>query len=157
MSAMSVRVQFEPLDLPRELEQLQGDAQGMGALVTFVGYVRDFNEEGPVSQLVLEHYPGMTEKLLLKLEQKARSQWPLTEVLLVHRVGALGPGDPIVLVATGSAHRRAAFNACEFLVDALKTRVPFWKKEVSPSGSRWVESRTSDDEALSRWDLSDDS
>ncbi len=153
---MSVRIQFEALDLPHELNRLHGGAGDMGALVTFVGYVRDFNEEGPVSRLLLEHYPGMTEKLLQKLEQRARSQWPLTEVLLVHRVGVLEPGDPIVLVATGSVHRRAAFNACEFLVDALKTRAPFWKKEVSPSGSRWVDAKTSDDEALSRWGLSND-
>ena len=153
---MSVRIQFEPIDLSHELTRFHGDAKDMGALVTFVGYVRDFNEEGPVNQLVLEHYPGMTEKRLLDLERKARSQWPLTEVLLVHRTGTLEPGDPIVLVAAGSAHRQAAFNACEFLVDALKTRVPFWKKEVSPSGSRWVEAKTSDDEALSRWDLLND-
>ena len=124
---------------------------GIGAVVSFVGYVRDFNDGHDVAGLFLEHYPGMTEKALAAILEEAGQRWPLLGVKVIHRVGQLPPGEPIVFVACASSHRQAAFNACEFIMDYLKTRAPFWKKETTPEGPRWVEGRHSDQEAAGRW------
>lgn len=123
-----------------------------GAIVTFVGKVRDFNQGEHVKGLALEHYPGMTEKALAAIVQEARARWPLQECTLIHRIGELLLGDQIVLVAVSSAHREAAFEACHFIMDFLKTRAPFWKKELTADGvQRWVEAKASDDAAAARW------
>ncbi len=153
---MSVRVQQEVFDLGHETLKLRGDDPKVGALVSFVGLVRDLNDEQTVSQMTLEHYPGMTEKALSSLENEARQRWKIIDALIIHRVGKLLPGDPIVLVAVTSAHRRDAFDACQFLMDALKTSAPFWKKETTPDGDRWVDARESDDESLARWKISNE-
>jgi molybdopterin synthase catalytic subunit len=134
-----IRVQHEDFDTGRELEQLREQAGGQaGALVSFIGLVRDLNEGERIEQMTLEHYPGMTEKALAGIEQEALARWNLTGVVIIHRVGPLHPHDRIVLVAAASSHRREAFRACEYLIDALKTGVPFWKKELTPAGTRWV-------------------
>ncbi len=151
---MGVRVQVETFDAGAELNALQAANLGIGAVVSFVGYVRDFNDGQPVVGMLLEHYPGMTEKALAKIEVEARERWPLLTVEIIHRVGALEPGEPIVFVGTSSAHRQAAFDACAFIMDYLKTRAPFWKKEQTPEGERWVEGRCSDQQAAERWDKS---
>lgn len=123
-----------------------------GAIVTFVGKVRDFNQGEQVKGLALEHYPGMTEKALADIVAQARGRWPLQECTLIHRIGELLLGDQIVLVAVSSAHREAAFEACHFIMDFLKTRAPFWKKELTAEGiARWVEAKQSDDDAAARW------
>lgn len=147
---MSISLQENPIEVALETEQLLKATSGAGALVTFMGMVRDLPQE-PLQQLFLEHYPGMTERSLEQLEAEARGRWPLLGVRLVHRYGTLAPQEMIVFVGVISAHRQEAFQACEFLMDALKSRVPFWKKEVSASGSHWVASRDSDDRALERW------
>ena len=149
---MGVRVQVETFDAGAELNALHAANLGIGAVVSFVGYVRDFNDGQPVAGMLLEHYPGMTEKALAKIETEARERWPLLTVDIIHRVGALEPGEPIVFVGTSSAHRQAAFDACAFIMDYLKTRAPFWKKERTPEGERWVEGRCSDQQAAQRWD-----
>ena len=149
---MGVRVQVEAFDAGAELNALHSANLGIGAVVSFVGYVRDFNDGQPVAGMLLEHYPGMTEKALAKIEAEARERWPLLTVEIIHRVGALEPGEPIVFVGTSSAHRQAAFDACAFIMDYLKTRAPFWKKERTPEGERWVEGRCSDQQAAQRWD-----
>ena len=123
----------------------------MGAVVGFVGYVRDYNEGDPVSGMWLEHYPGMTEKALTGIVEQAQTRWPLLDVQVLHRVGQLEPGEPIVFVGVASAHRQAAFEANAFIMDYLKTRAPFWKREATPDGERWVDARDSDEVALSRW------
>jgi molybdopterin synthase catalytic subunit len=153
---MTVRVQQELFDMGQEIQKLRGDDLRIGALVSFVGLVRDLNDDQAVSQMTLEYYPGMTEKALSSLECEARQRWKILDALIIHRVGMLLPGDPIVLVAVTSAHRGDAFDACQFLMDALKSRAPFWKKETTPSGDRWVDARESDDEALARWKLSNE-
>ena len=124
---------------------------GVGAVVSFVGYVRDFNDGREVAGMFLEHYPGMTEKALLKIVDEARQRWPLLKLEVIHRVGELEPGEPIVFVAAASAHRQAAFESCDFVMDYLKTRAPFWKKESTAQGPRWVEGRDSDHKAADRW------
>ncbi len=149
---MGVRVQVEAFDAGAELNALHAANLGIGAVVSFVGYVRDFNDGQAVAGMLLEHYPGMTEKALAKIEVEARERWPLLTVEIIHRVGALEPGEPIVFVGTSSAHRQAAFDACAFIMDYLKTRAPFWKKERTPEGERWVEGRCSDQQAAQRWD-----
>jgi molybdopterin synthase catalytic subunit len=146
---MAVRVQREDFDLGTELAALRAAAPGAGALVSFAGLVRD--QGGAVAAMELEHYPGMTEKSLAAIEAEARARWPLDACLIVHRYGALAPGEQIVLVATASAHREAAFAAAEFLMDYLKSRAPFWKKETRPDGARWVEARDADERAMDRW------
>jgi molybdopterin synthase catalytic subunit len=146
-----VRVQEEPFDAGREIAALTGGRRDVGAVATFVGLVRDLNEGARVSRMSLEHYPGMTERALEEICAEAARRWDLLDSRVVHRVGPLEPGDAIVLVAVSSAHRGDAFAACEFIMDYLKTRAPFWKKEVTPEGERWVEARASDDEAASRW------
>ena len=134
-----ISVQGEDFDTGRELERLRAACAGRaGAVVSFTGLVRDLNEGSEIRQLVLEHYPGMTEKALSGVEHEARSRWELIDTLIIHRVGPLSPNERIVLVAAASAHRGDAFRACEFMIDALKTRAPFWKKETTPSGTRWV-------------------
>ncbi len=145
-----IRVQGEDFDIGSELASLTG--QRPGAVVSFLGLVRDFSQEGePTTTLTLEHYPGMTERKLADIEAKARRRWPLKEVLVVHRYGRLDPGDRIVLVAVTAAHRQVAFEACQFLVDCLKTDAPFWKCEESDSDTRWVGARASDASAAERW------
>jgi molybdopterin synthase catalytic subunit len=145
-----IRVQREPFDSAAELKQFSrsGDA---GGTVMFVGTVRDRNESGKIEAMTLEHYPGMTEKALREIESEAFRRWPLTNCLIVHRYGRLVPGEDIVLTITQSAHREAAFEACAFLVDYLKTRAPFWKLEESSGQAQWVEARVSDDAAAARW------
>lgn len=148
---MSVRVQREDFDTAAELERLSRDNPRIGAVVTFTGLVRDFAAGETVRRMTLEHYPGMTEKQLNAIVQEAEQRWPLDGCLVIHRHGQLDPGDRIVLVITTSAHREAAFEACAFLVDWLKTKAPFWKLEEQGSGERWVEARDSDDAAAARW------
>ena len=148
---MTVRVQTEDFDVGAEIRGLRQDQPGVGAVAAFVGVVRDLNEGEGVASMTLEHYPGMTERALEQIEQRARSRWNLAEILVIHRVGELLPTDQIVLVVVTSRHRGEAFAACEFVMDYLKTEAPFWKKELTPEGSRWVDARESDDAARSRW------
>lgn len=148
---MPVRVQQEDFDLSSEVAQLRAGDARVGAVATFVGLVRDMNEGAGVSEMALEHYPGMTEKALEAIVAEARGRWDLFDALVVHRVGTLQPQDQIVLVAVTSAHRGEAFAACEFIMDYLKTRAPFWKREVTPAGARWVDARESDEGAAARW------
>ena len=147
---MAVSVQTEDFDLGKAVRDLVGDRTDIGALVTFTGLVRDA-ADGSLKAMELEHYPAMTEKALREIEAQARTRWDLSACLIIHRVGRLEPGDQIMMVATGSAHRRDAFEAAEFLMDFLKSRAPFWKKEHSAKGGNWVDARESDEEALDRW------
>ena len=148
---MTVRVQTEDFDAGFELNQLRHARKQTGAIVSFIGQVRDLNDGDTVSQLTLEHYPGMTEKSLTSIIQQAKSRWDFFDALIIHRVGSLKPTDQIVLVAVTSAHRGEAFKACEFIMDFLKTEAPFWKKEVTPSGEHWLDAKHSDDAARERW------
>jgi molybdopterin synthase catalytic subunit len=149
---MAVRVQTEDFDVGAEIAHLRAAQPAVGAVAAFVGVVRDLNEGEGVARMTLEHYPGMTERALAEIEQRARSRWNLAEVLVIHRVGELQPTDQIVLVVVTSRHRGEAFAACEFVMDYLKTEAPFWKKELTPEGSRWVDARESDDAARGRWE-----
>ena len=148
---MAVKVQTEDFDLTTEIAQLRSNTPKVGAIVNFVGVVRDLNEGEQIAEMELEHYPGMTEKALEDIIAEARSRWDLFDALVIHRVGPLKPLDQIVLVAVTSAHRGEAFAACEFIIDYLKTQAPFWKKEQTPHGSRWVDARVTDDEAMKKW------
>ncbi len=148
---MSVRVQEADFDLGAELAALRAGDARIGALASFVGLVRDVNEGAGVSEMTLEHYPGMTEKALEEIIAEAKGRWDIYDALVIHRVGPLKPCDQIVLVAVTSAHRGEAFAACEFIMDYLKTRAPFWKREVTPEGARWVDARDTDDSAAARW------
>jgi molybdopterin synthase catalytic subunit len=148
---VTVRIQTEPFDLGREVDALRAGHTGIGAVVTFLGTVRDLNDAAEVSTLTLEHYPGMTEKALAQIVDAARGRFDIVDALVIHRVGELKPADAIVLVAVTSAHRGDAFDACHFIIDYLKTRAPFWKKERTPAGDRWVEARAADDDAAGRW------
>jgi molybdopterin synthase catalytic subunit len=145
------RVQEADFDTGAELDSLTRGRRDVGALASFVGLVRDANDGSAVSGMTLEHYPGMTEKALDDICSQAHSRWDLLDTLVIHRIGALKPGDRIVLVGVTSAHRGEAFAACEFIMDYLKTRAPFWKREDTPAGARWVEARASDDTAASKW------
>ena len=147
----TVRVQEADFDTGRELDAMTRGRKDVGALASFTGLVRDANDGSAVSSMTLEHYPGMTEKALADICAQAHSRWDLIDTLVIHRVGALKPGDRIVLVGVTSAHRGEAFAACEFIMDYLKTRAPFWKREDTPGGARWVEARTSDDNAAAKW------
>ena len=147
----AVRVQTEDFDVGRELESLMRGRRDVGALASFVGLVRESSDGSSVSGMTLEHYPGMTEKALEDICQQAHARWDLIDTLVIHRVGDLKPGDRIVLVGVSSASRGAAFAACEFIMDYLKTRAPFWKREETPAGARWVEARASDDSAAAKW------
>ena len=153
---MPVRVQSEDFDAGRELAALRGQDRSVGAVAAFIGTVRDVNAKASVATMTLKHYPGMTEKALIAIIDDAKSRWDIADALVIHRVGALKPADQIVLVGVTSAHRGDAFAACEFIIDYLKTRAPFWKKEDTPEGERWVEPRTSDDDAAARWRTRDE-
>ncbi len=148
---MSISVQTEDFDLGAEVATLRAGKPGIGAIVSFVGTVRDMNEGCSVAEMELEHYPGMTEKALHDIVEQAQGRWDLLGVRVIHRVGPLKPQDQIVLVVVSSPHRGEAFAACEFIMDYLKTEAPFWKKEQTPEGARWVDARVSDDEALAKW------
>jgi molybdopterin synthase catalytic subunit len=148
---MPVRVQTEDFDISRELTALRGDDARVGAVAAFIGTVRDVNDALAVTTMTLEHYPGMTEKSVAAIVDEAKSRWDIIDALVIHRIGALKPTDQIVLVGVTSAHRGEAFAACEFIMDFLKTRAPFWKKEETPTGPRWVEARVADDDAATRW------
>ncbi len=146
-----IRIQEVDFDLTTEVKALRKDDPRVGAVVTFVGTVRDMNDGSQVKGMTLEHYPGMTEKSLEEIIQQARGRWDLYGTLVIHRVGPLLPQDQIVLVAVTSAHRGEAFAACEFIMDYLKTAAPFWKKEETPEGARWVDARVTDDAAMAKW------
>ena len=148
---MTVRIQEADFDLGAELAALRAGDTRIGALASFVGLVRDINDGSHVSEMTLEHYPGMTEKALEEIVTEAKSRWDIYGALVIHRVGPLQPCDQIVLVAVTSAHRGEAFASCEFIMDYLKTRAPFWKREATPEGARWVDARDSDDSAATRW------
>jgi molybdopterin synthase catalytic subunit len=148
---VTVRVQTGDFDIGAEIAAMRRGNPKVGAVASFIGVVRDLNEGGRVAEMTLEHYPGMTEKALEKIVAEARSRWNIYDALVIHRVGTLKPGDQIVLVVVAGAHRGEAFDACEFLMDYLKTRAPFWKKERTADGARWVEARESDDAAADRW------
>ncbi len=150
-----IRVQREDFDLGAEIEALTRGNHKVGGLAVFVGLVRDMVGEENLGAMTLEHYPGMTEKALAGIEEEANRRWPLEASLIVHRVGRLEPGERIVLVAAASAHRQAAFEACQFLIDWLKTKAPFWKQEETASGPKWVEARGRDDQAAKRWKTRD--
>jgi molybdopterin synthase catalytic subunit len=152
---MTVRVQTTDFDVAAELTAMRTASADIGAVVTFIGQVRDINDGNTINTLTLEHYPGMTERALEQIEQQAAARWQISHSLIIHRVGTLKPLDQIVLVAVASAHRGEAFKACEFMMDYLKTQAPFWKKEATPDGERWVEAKISDDEAQSRWNNHD--
>ena len=147
-----VRVQGADFDISAEVAALRADNPKVGAVACFVGTVRDLNEGQSVQAMELEHYPGMTEKALEAIAEKARERWPGSDVLIVHRVGKLLPLDQIVLVATTAVHRAEAFESCAFVMDYLKTQAPFWKKESTEHGEKWVDARESDDAARARWD-----
>jgi len=148
---MAIRVQAEDFDIGAELAAMTDGNHGIGGLCSFVGLVRDMAGDADISAMTLEHYPGMTEKALADIENQALERWPLDATLIIHRYGRLEPGDRIVLVAAASAHREAAFEACHFLIDWLKTQAPFWKLEDTPDGGKWVDARDSDDAAARRW------
>lgn len=148
-----VRIQTEDFDLADEVAQLRAGQARVGGIVTFVGTVRDMNDGAQVAAMELEHYPGMTEQSIDRIIDEAGARWPIFDALVIHRVGPLLPRDQIVLVAVTSAHRGEAFAACEFIIDYLKTEAPFWKKEATPDGARWVDARDSDDAALRKWQV----
>ena len=146
-----VRVQEQDFDVGAEIAALRLGNPAVGAVASFIGCVRDMNEGDSVGLMYLEHYSGMTERELEKIAAEARGRWDMFDTLIIHRVGELKPLDQIVFVAVTSAHRFAAFAACEFIMDFLKTKAPFWKREVTPQGERWVDARSSDDAAADRW------
>ncbi|MDX9669788.1 MULTISPECIES: molybdopterin synthase catalytic subunit MoaE [unclassified Pseudomonas] len=150
---MTVRVQHKSFDVGQLTADLHARNPRVGAVVNFIGYVRDMNIGQSVNELFLEHYPGMTEKALEQIAREARERWPLLGVEIVHRVGALSVSEPIVFVGVSSKHRHMAFEACAFIMDVLKTRAPFWKRESTAQGSHWVEARESDQNAALRWSL----
>jgi molybdopterin synthase catalytic subunit len=146
-----IRVQPEDFDVGAEIDALTRGKTGIGGVASFIGLMRDVAGNKAVGAMTLEHYPGMTERELQRIEAEARQRWPLIACLVIHRYGRMLPGDRIVLVVTASAHRAPAFEACEFLMDYLKTKAPFWKQEETPEGPRWVAADASDDAAASRW------
>ena len=149
----TIRVQTEDFDLGAEVNALRGGNAKIGGIASFVGLVRDVNDGAGVTTLTLEHYPAMTQKALAGIVEQAQARWDVLDATVIHRVGQLEPTDQIVLVVVASGHRGDAFQACEFIMDYLKTRAPFWKKESTPQGERWVEARESDDAASSRWQV----
>jgi len=148
---VTARVQREDFDIGAEIAALRRADPGIGAIASFIGLVRDVNEGDAIAGMTLEHYPGMTEKALAGIVAEAKGRWNIIDALVIHRVGELKPLDQIVLVVVAGAHRGAAFAACEFIMDYLKTQAPFWKKEQTAQGARWVEARASDDQAAERW------
>ena len=151
MTKSLIRVQENDFDVSAEIAALRKGDPRVGAVVTFLGTVRDVNDGSQVKEMTLEHYPGMTEKALEEIVSQAKSRWDIYQALVIHRVGPLLPEDQIVLVAVTSAHRGEAFSACEFIMDYLKTAAPFWKKENTPEGARWVDARITDETAMARW------
>jgi molybdopterin synthase catalytic subunit len=151
--SFSVSIQTQDFDVSQELAALRGGDARVGAVCSFLGTVRERNDGSDVSSLALEHYPGMTEKSISAMIDQAQQRFDILAARVIHRVGVLQPEDQIVFVAVTSAHRGESFKACEFLMDYLKTQAPFWKKEVTPEGSRWVDARVSDDHALARWGI----
>ena len=149
---MTIRIQEKDFDLSAEIAAMRKGDPRVGAVVSFLGTVRDMNEGSEVQELTLEHYAGMTEKALEEILSQAKSRWDIYQALVIHRIGPLLPEDQIVLVAVTSAHRGEAFAACEFIMDYLKTAAPFWKKENTPEGTRWVDARVTDDAAMARWE-----
>ena len=148
---MAVRVKREDFDPGAEMAALTAGDHAVGGVCAFVGLVRDMAGDAAISSMTLEHYPGMTERELERIEAQAHERWPLNASLIIHRFGRLDPGDRIVLVVTASSHRQAAFESCQFLMDWLKTKAPFWKLEETPAGGQWVDARDSDDTAAARW------
>jgi molybdopterin synthase catalytic subunit len=148
---MKVAIQTETFDVGIEMAAISHNRTDIGAIASFVGLARDMNSGSEVSAMTLEHYPAMTGKALAAIVDQAMQRWPLLDVSVIHRVGRLLPGDPIVLVIVAASHRAEAFAACEFLMDYLKTQAPFWKKEATPDGERWVDARESDNTAAERW------
>jgi molybdopterin synthase catalytic subunit len=153
---LSVSLQSEPFDPAAEIDALRAGNPRIGAIVTFLGLMRDLSEGERIESMTLEHYPGMTEKALEAIAAEAATRWTLEGVRVVHRVGELQPEEPIVLVAVASRHRGEAFRACELIIDYLKTRAPIWKKERLPGGERWVAARHGDSEAERRWEQAPD-
>jgi molybdopterin synthase catalytic subunit len=151
MIPIHISVQTEDFDVNAQMQQLRQGNTGIGAIAAFVGLVRDLNEGCKVSNMTLEHYAGMTEKSLADIAEQAKMRWSLQGISIIHRVGELQPTEQIVLVLTASAHRHAAFDAAQFIMDYLKSQAPFWKKERTPDGARWVDARESDEKALMRW------
>ena len=147
----TVRIQEEPFDAGTLIAETHRANPKVGAVASFIGLVRDVNEGSDVSEMTLEHYPGMTERAIENICREAAERWEVLDARVVHRVGTLRPTDPIVIVVVASGHRGDAFAACEFIMDFLKTRAPFWKKERTGGGERWVAARASDDEAAARW------
>ena len=148
---MPVRVQLQDFDIGAEMDAMRQGNPRIGAIASFIGLVRDMNDNAQIAEMTLEHYPGMTEKALEDIVSQARSRWDIIDALVIHRYGTLRPLDQIVMVIVTGSHRGDAFSACEFIMDYLKTGAPFWKKESTPAGSRWVEARDSDDAAAARW------
>ena len=148
----TVRIQEAPFDAGSLIEEVHRANPKVGAVASFVGLVRDVNEGSDVAEMALEHYPGMTERAIERICREAAGRWDVLDTRVVHRVGTLRPTDPIVIVVVASGHRRDAFEACEFIMDYLKTRAPLWKKERTGDGERWVEARSSDEEAAARWE-----
>lgn len=148
---MKISVQIEDFDLGSEVAALRANQMQIGAVASFVGLVRDINDGSTVTAMSLEHYPAMTEKALSEIVNQAAQRWQIIDCTVIHRIGDLYPSDQIVLVAVASMHRHDAFAACEFIMDFLKTRAPFWKKELTPQGSHWVDARESDENAIQRW------
>lgn len=148
---MAIRIQAEDFDAGAEIARLRLSRPDIGAVAAFVGQVRDVNDGSPVTGMTLEHYPGMTEKALSAIVGEAQARWDFFDAVVIHRIGDLKPQDQIVLVLVAGAHRGEAFAACEFIMDYLKTRAPFWKKEATPQGGRWVDARQSDEQARERW------
>ena len=146
---MAVRIQSDPFDPGAELSGFSRDRSDVGAIVSFTGVVR--NDGGTLERMEIEHYPGMTEQAIAGIVAEAESRWPLSDVLVIHRHGSLAPGEVIMMVATASSHRAAAFVAADFLMDYLKSRAPFWKKEITASGASWVQAKNADETALQRW------
>jgi molybdopterin synthase catalytic subunit len=153
MPDMRVTIQHEDFDVSAEIARLRSGDKGVGAVCAFVGTVRDRNDGASVSSMELEHYPGMTEKAIEAMIEEAGRRFDVLGVKVIHRIGVLAPLDQIVLVVVTSSHRGESFRACEFLMDYLKTQAPFWKKECTPEGERWVDARVSDDAALARWGI----
>ncbi|HEB28032.1 MAG TPA: molybdopterin synthase catalytic subunit MoaE [Porticoccus sp.] len=147
----SVSIQQQDFDVSSELVLLREQSTGVGAIASFVGVVRDINDHQSVATLELEHYPGMTERSISDIISQAAERWPLIGARVIHRIGKLAPTDQIVLVAVSSMHRGESFAACEFIMDYLKTKAPFWKKELTPDGERWVDARSADQSAAERW------
>ncbi len=151
--SFTVSIQTQDFDVSQELSNLRAGDARVGAVCSFLGTVRERNDGSAVSSMALEHYPGMTEKSISAMMDEAKKRFDIFAARVIHRVGLLHPEDQIVFVAVTSAHRGESFKACEFLMDYLKTQAPFWKKEVTPEGERWVDARVSDDQALSRWGI----